>query len=128
MPSALIIPDDFGSGGKGLSPSGSHGTPSLRDSLRASLVNGPTSRVQSGRGTLVAGTLTIDAGVAISDDSRITATLAGALSGTTNFAGLSISARTSGEEGTAEFTIQAITAAGALDADAAAAVDFTIVD
>ncbi len=28
------IPDDFGSGGKGLSPSGSHGTPTLKDLLQ----------------------------------------------------------------------------------------------
>lgn len=32
--SSISVPDDFGSGGRGLAPRGAHGTPSLRDFLR----------------------------------------------------------------------------------------------
>lgn len=128
MPSALSIPDDFGSGGKGISPSGSHGTPSLRDVLRALLDNGPTSRVQSGQGTLVAGTFTVNTGIALSASSRIMLTFSARPTGSTNLACLAVVARTNGAAGVAAFTVEAILATGLIDSDAAGTVAFVIVD
>lgn len=128
MPSALTIPDDFGAGGKGISPSGSHGTPSLRDILRACFDNGPTGRIQSGQGTLVAGTFTVAAGIALGASSRIVLTFAERPGTTTNLATLAVTARTNGAEGVATFTVEAVLATGLIDADAVGAVDYVIVD
>jgi len=83
--------------------------------------------IQAGQGTLVAGTFTVSAGIELTATSRILLTLAATPTGSTDFAGLAVTTTTPGAPGTASMTVQAIVAAGTIDADAAGAVDYLII-
>lgn len=128
MPHTITIPDDYGSGGKGISPSGSHGVPPLRDALRATLDTGATGKFQAGTATLVAGTVTVDTTIALTANSRILVSHRTRPTGSANYAGLAVVSDTPGAVGVAEFTIEAIIADGSIDSDAAGDVDWMIID
>jgi hypothetical protein len=133
MPATITpTPSDFGSGGKGLSPSAP--TPegiTLASKLQehdAALGTGAAGKFQTGTGTLVAGTFTVATTIVLTADSKILYNMAERPTGSTNFAGLSVVARTNGAAGVATFTIEAIVAAGTIDNDAVGDVDWVIVD
>jgi len=67
------------------------------------------------------------AGIELTATSRILLTLAATPTGSTDFAGLAVTTTTPGAPGTASMTVQAIVAAGTIDADAAGAVDYLII-
>lgn len=122
------LPAGWGQGGAGLTDA------SLRPQLSEVLTSlitasnaagGSTSR---GRTALVAGTFTINTGIVLTANSRIQISLASRPSVTTNFAGIAVTARTLGAAGVAAFTVEAILATGAIDNDAVADVDWTIVE
>lgn len=126
------VPDDFGSGGKGISPSAKppdcETLATTLQEIQAALGTGATGKLQTGTGTLVAGTFTVDTTIVLTADSKILYNMAERPTGSTNFAGLAVVARTNGAAGVAEFTIEAIVAAGTIDNDAVGDVDWTIVD
>lgn len=82
------------------------------------------------RGTLamVAGTGTVAAGITVTANSRILVSLKGRPTGSTNYAGVAVTARTAGGPGVGAFTVEFIVAAGTIDADAAGDVDWLILD
>lgn len=133
MPQTLTtIPDDFGSGGKGIAPnSAPKGSPTLVQALQelqAALTTGATGKIQTGTATLVAGTVTVDTTVSISANSKIYVSAAERPAGSTNFAGLAVVAVTPGAPGVGEFDIEAVIADGSIDSDAAFDVNWMIVD
>lgn len=82
--------------------------------------------VQSGTLAIVAGTGTVAAGITLTADSRILVTLKGRPTGSTNFAGHAVTARTPGGPGVGAFTVEFLIATGAIDSDAAGDVDWVI--
>jgi hypothetical protein len=134
MPATITpTPSDFGSGGKGLSPSAP--TPegiTLASKLQehdAALGTGAAGKFQTGTATLVAGTATVDTTIVLTANSKIQLTWAERP--TIGGSGTGVLARvatTPGAAGVAEFTIEALEADGTIDAGAAGDVDWTIVD
>lgn len=82
------------------------------------------------RGTLAiaTGTGTVAAGITVTAASRIFATLKGRPTGSVNFAGHAVTARTPGAPGVGAFTVEFLQPDGAIDADSAGAVDWEIWD
>lgn len=78
--------------------------------------------------TLVAGTVTIAAGITVAADSEVIPVLIGALTGSTNFGSLGElkASRVNGAPGVGTVVIQAYGADGALDSDAAGAIRVVI--
>lgn len=132
MPATFTaIPPDFLSGGKGLTPNRSAGSPdvaSLIAELRTALGNTAAGVIQRGRGTLVAGTFTVATGVVITASSRFIVSLSSRPTVTTNYAGIAVTASTVGIAGVAAFTVEALVTAGTIDSDAVATVDWMIID
>jgi hypothetical protein len=126
----IVLKKNFGSGGGQLTPRGSAGRPALVNVLNALIddIAASNSATQSGTATLVAGTVTINSGVAFSANAKILVSVNGAIAGSANFSCVTVSARTPGADGVAEFTITAVIADGTLDADAAGDVDWLIHD
>lgn len=85
---------------------------------------------QTGTATLASGTITIDAGITLTANSSVIVQPVGAITGSTNFACCHEleASRVVGPPGTAEMVLQALGANGALDADAAGDVRWTILD
>ncbi len=121
------IPADFGSGGSGLSPQDSAGTPNLRALLeehRAALAALDTAlppSMQAVDATLVAGTVTVAAGIIVAADTEVIVTLIEVITGSANFAsvGETKSGRVVGGAGVGTVVVQALGADGAADVDAA---------
>jgi hypothetical protein len=84
--------------------------------------------MQAANATLVAGTVTISAGITVAADSEVLPVLIGALSGTTNFGqvGELKASRVVGAPGVGTVVIQAYGDDGALDVDAAGAIRVVI--
>lgn len=129
MSTTITVPDDFGSGGKGIAPnSAPKGTATLAEILQALIGTGLGSKFQSGSGTLVAGTFTVSAGIELTANSRIVVSHDGRPTGSANYAGLAVTTRTPGASGVAAFTVEALIADGTIDSDAAGDVDWIIID
>lgn len=125
------IPADFLSGGKGLTPNQSAGDPdllSLLQELQGALANAATGMIQRGTATLASGTATVDTTIVLGANSRIFVSMAERPTGSTNFAGIAVVSTTTGAAGVATFTIEALVAAGTIDADAAGDVNWMIID
>lgn len=133
MPATLTtIPDDFGSGGKGIAPnSAPKGTATLVELLQemqVALATGATGKFQSGSATLVAGTVTVATTIVLTANSRILVSHDGRPTGSTDYAGLAVVSRTAGAAGVADFVLEAIVAAGTIDIDAVGDIDWMIID
>jgi hypothetical protein len=94
-------------------------------SVNSALKNRPV--IQSGVATLALGTIDVDTTIELRTTSRIFLTHNARPTGSTNYAGLVVAARTDGAKATAAFTIEAVVAAGTIDSDAAGAVNWMIV-
>lgn len=93
--------------------------------LAASLAAGGSGpSMQAVDATLVAGTVTIAAGITVEPDSEVVPVLIGAITGSTNFGSLGElkASRVDGAPGVGTVVIQAYGADGALDTDAAGAI------
>ncbi len=129
MSTTITVPDDFGSGGKGISPSSDpKGTSVLAKILQALIGTGPTAKFQAGSASLVAGTLTVDTTIVLTANSRILVTHDGRPTASANYAGIAVTTRTPGATGVAAFTVEAIIADGTIDSDAVGDVDWLIID
>lgn len=84
--------------------------------------------MQVGAATLVSGTATVATGIVVASDSEVIPIAIGAITGSTNFAGLRElkSSRVNGAAGTGTIVLEAVGADGAKDADAAGAIRFVI--
>jgi hypothetical protein len=133
MPATLTpVPNDFGSGGKGIAPnSAPKGSPTLAEALQelqAALATGATGKIQTGTGTLVAGTFTVDTTIVLTANSKIFLSPAERPAGSANYVGLAVVSTTPGAAGVAEFDVEAVITDGSIDADAAFDVNWMIVD
>jgi hypothetical protein len=86
------------------------------------------STFQRGVATLSSGTVTVGTTITVNSGSRILVSHKGRPTGSTNYAGLAVISRTVGGPATGDFVIEAIVAAGTIDADAAGDVDWMIID
>lgn len=99
---------------------------SLRAALDAAVQNAPL--MQAVNATLVAGTVTIAAGITVAANSEVIPLLIGPITGSTNFASLEElkASRVNGAPGVGTVVIEALNNSGALDVDAAGAIRVVI--